>query len=573
MRWRPAGAAMLLAAARGVHAQSVAGVATVACAGQRIDGVTIRSSAPTAAAIRKVPYLAQIVSNVHVTTNPDVTRRFLLLGEGDRCDELRRAESERILRAQPFIAEASVLVIPDSLGGVELDVRTTDELSLVFDGSVGAGSPTVRFLRLGDANVAGEGVYLAADWRAGGPYRTGFGGRFVDNQLFGQPYTLTTEVQRNPLGAEWQADLSYPYYTDIQRVAWSGRAGETKNYVQFRNDDNSSHALYVVRNYFDVGGIARVGSPGRLALFGTSLSGDDESPGTQQVLVTNRGFAADTSSELMGRYDAHRIARINALVGIRDIGFRRVRGFDALTATQDMPVGLQLGTMVGRSLGILGSRDHDVFTAGDLYVGAVGYNNALRVQLEGEGRYSNDDGEWDGVLTSGRAVEYFKPSNYNTLTASLEFSGGWRQRLPFALTLGDRDGGVRGFASSNTPGGQRLVARVEDRLFTGQPFNLGDMGVALFADAGRLWAGDIPYGVRTPIRKAVGVSLLATVPPGSARLWRIDLAVAMNPEARGRRFELRMSSQDKTTFFLPEPNDIEATRERTVPSSIFRWPR
>jgi hypothetical protein len=26
-------------------------------------------------------------------------------------------------------------------------------------------------------------------------------------------------------------------------------------------------------------------------------------------------------------------------------------------------------------------------------------------------------------------------------------------------------------------------------------------------------------------------------------------------------------------FFLPEPGDIAATRERTVPSSIFRWPQ
>jgi hypothetical protein len=571
MRWSLAGVALQLAAARGMRAQGT--VPAVPCAGQRIDGVAVQSLAPTAAAFRKVPYLAEIVSTIHVTTDPELIRRFVLLGEGDRCDELRRAESERILRAQPFIASASVVAVPDSSGGVELEVRTTDELSLVFTGSVSSSSPTVRFLRLGDANVAGQGVYMAGDWRAGGPYRTGFGGRFVDNQLLGQPYTLTAEAHRNPLGAEWQTDVAYPYYTDIQRLAWSVRAGETRNYVLFRNDANSSHALYDVRNYFDAGGIARVGSPGRLALFGASLSGDGESPGMQQVLVTDHGFATDTSAELLGRYETHRIARINALMGVRDIGFRRVRGYDALTATQDMPVGLQLGTIVGRSLAVLGSRDHDVFTAGDLYVGAVGYDNALRVQVEGEARYSNDDGEWDGILTTARAVEYYKPSNYNTLTASLEFSGGWRQRLPFALTLGDRDGGVRGFASSNTPGGQRLVARLEDRLFTGQPFNLGDMGVALFADAGRLWAGDIPYGVRTPVRKAVGVSLLATVPAGSARLWRIDFAVAANPETPGRRFELRMSSQDKTTFFLPEPNDIEATRERTVPSSIFRWPR
>ena len=88
----------------------------------------------------------------------------------------------------------------------------------------------------------------------------------------------------------------------------------------------------------------------------------------------------------------------------------------------------------------------------------------------------------------------------NTATASVEFSGGWRQRIPFNLTLSDPDGGVRGYASSNTPGGQRFVARFEDRQFVGRPNNWGDLGVGVFADAGRLWAGDIPYGVNTPIR-------------------------------------------------------------------------
>ena len=55
--------------------------------------------------------------------------------------------------------------------------------------------------------------------------------------------------------------------------------------------------------------------------------------------------------------------------------------------------------------------------------------------------------------------------------------------------------------------------------------------------------------------------------------WRIELAYARNPEPGGSRFELRLRSSDKTAFFFREPADIEATRERTVPSSVFRWPQ
>lgn len=544
------------------------------CAGQRIASVSIHSAAPSVAIFKHAPPLARFANAVHRTTDPDVINRFLLLREGEPCSELRRAESERILRAQPFIAEAQIRVLADSSGEVTLDVRTTDEVAFVFGAAVGGGSPPVRMIRVGDANIGGEGIFLAGVWRDGGAFRDGFGGRFVDNQFLGHPYTLTGEAYQNPLGDEWLVDLTHPFYTDLQRFAWRARAGAIDDYTQYQNDVNSSHAIRVARNYFDVGGIVRIGPPGRLSLFGASISGDDERPAATPVLITGSGFAPDTSPQLVNRFVSHRIARANVLWGVRDIGFARVVGFDALTATQDLPVGFQLGTMFGRSLSVLGSRDDDIFMAGDLYIGAVGRNNALRIQMQGEGRLSNEyQSLWDGILTNGRAVEYLKPTVSNTATISVEFSGGWRQRIPFNLSLSDPDGGVRGYAASNTPGGQRFVVRLEDHQFLGRPNNWGDFGIGAFADAGRLWAGDIPYGVNTPIRSAVGISLLGTVPPASARLWRLDFAFAVNPENHGHHIEIRFGNTDKTTFFLPEPSDIASTRERTVPSSIFRWPR
>lgn len=547
--------------------------AQVRCAGQRINSIVIRTFAPTTAVFRKIPLLAKVAGAIHSTTNAEIVQRFLLLQEGDVCNELRRAESERILRAQPFIADASVLVLPDSGGGVLLDVRTTDEVALVAGIAGGKGTPPIRLLRLGDANVAGEGIYLSGDWRDGGAFRDGFGARFVDNQLLGRPYTLVAEGHQNPLGDDWQIDALHPFYTDIQRIAWRARVGATDDYMQFPNDINSSHALRVGRNYYDVGGIIRIGPPGRLSLFGASISGEDERPSILPILVTKSGFASDTSSVLRNRYVDHRIARLNGLWGVRDIGFLRVQGFDALTATQDLPIGFQLGSMFGRTLSVLGSRDDDIFMAGDVFIGAAGRNNALRFQLDGEGRRNNREERWDGVTASARAIEYFKMSPGNTTTASLEFSGGWRVRIPFALSLSDPDGGVRGYSSSETPGGQRLVGRLEHRMFVGQPFGAGDLGVGAFVDAGRLWAGDVPYGVNTPIHSSVGFSLLATAPSASARMWRLDLAFAVNPEPHGHHFEIRIGNTDKTTFFLAQPADLQAARERTVPSSVFRWPR
>ena len=544
----------------------------VHCFGQRIDDIIVRSSAPTAGFLRRVPVLHDVVAAVHVTTKPQIVERFLLLRRGDQCDELRRADSERILRAQPFIADASVRAMPNAQGGITLLVDTSDEISAVLDAAIGPGSPVVRFLRVGDANLDGEGVYIAGDWRDGGAFRDQIGAHVIDNQLFGLPYVLNAQGYRNPLGTAWTTDMFHPFYTDIQRFGWRVRVGTNDDYVQFPNDINSSHALRLVRSYFDVGGMLRIGPPGRLSLFGVSISGEDERPGTTQVLVTNHGFAPDTGTALENRYVDHRIARVNLLWGIRDIGFARVKALDALTTTQDFATGFQVGTLFGRSVSALGAHDDDIFMSSDLYVGAVGRNNALRLQVEGEGRRDNTNSVWDGLLVNARALEYFKPVPTNTTTLSVEFSGGWRQRIPFSFTFSDPIGGLRGFSGSNTPGARRLVYRLETRSFLGRPKGIGDFGIGGFAEAGRLWAGDIPYGVNTTTRSSLGLSLLGTAPAGSPRIWRLDFAYVLNPEAVGHRIEVRVSNFDYATFFLPEPYDVQATREQTVPSSVFRWP-
>jgi hypothetical protein len=543
----------------------------VACNGQRVDGIVIHSFAPTIAALRDVPVLAELVRSIHATTRPDIVRRYLLMARGDACTELRRAESERILRAQPFLADASVQAFESDSGAVELEVRTIDETSAVIGANVTSSSPFLRSTRIGSSNLGGAAMYLVGNWRHDPRFRDGYGIHFTDYQFGALPYILNVEGQQNPLGDHWQVGSAHPFLTDLQRQAWSASAGANDDYVFFAADLDRQHALSFRRQYFDIGGLIRVGPPGRLNLFGASVSGERETPSEAPVLITPVGRLVDTTTAFDGLYTSHQIARLNALWGIRNIEFVRVRGFDALTATQDIPVGFQLGTQVGRSMPALGARDNDVFVSGDVYGGMASEKTAVRVQLQGEGRHSNDFNRWDGVVTSGRAAHYLKVDDEQTLITSLEWSAGWRMRIPFALTLGQEQGGVRGYSNDVVPGGQRGIVRVEDRFLLGRPLGLGDAGFAVFADAGRLWKGDVPFGESSPVRASLGFSILGSVPPRSARLWRLDIALPLNPRGP-RRLELRILSTNQTSFFWREPDDVQLARERTVPSSIFNWP-
>lgn len=515
--------------------------------------------------------MADIARNFHVTTRPEVIRNFMLLKVGESCSELRRAESERILRAQPFLADASVLAFESEDGGVDLEVRTIDEASLVVGASVSTDAPFVSALRVGNSNVSGSAIYAAGDWHHADAYRDGFGLRVVDYQLGGRPYTMHAEARRAPLGSEWQLEAAHFFLTDLQRLAWRVRGGSGNGFVIFEPVPDERHGLELERRYFDVGGMFRVGPPGRLSLFGGSLTVDHELPSAAPVLVTDSGLAEDTSTVLRNRYTVHRTTRLNALWGYRNIGYVRVHGFDALTGVQDIPVGFQFGSQFGRSIRMFGATDDDVFMAADLYVGIANETRAFRMQLLGGGRHADDTGEWDGLLSSGRAAQYLRLGARNMGIASLEWSGGWRQRIPFRLTLNDPVGGIRGYRESTAIGGQRLVLRLEDRWVISSPFGIGDLGWALFSDAGRLWGGDVPYGASTPVRTSVGVSLLGAIPMRSGRLWRLDLAIPVNGD-QARGIQVRLGNADHMTFFWREPADVERARERTVPSSIFSWP-
>ena len=542
----------------------------VPCMGQQIQQVTIYTEAPSVASLRRVPVVARVARTMHETTQPNVVERFLLFTAGDKCEELRRAESERILRAQPFIADADVFIVTNDDGTVDAEVRTIDETAVVIGGSVRARSPNISGILFGNANFAGQGVYVSGAWRTGDGFRDAYVGRLIDNQFLGHALVAGADGERNSIGGSWRMYAGRPFFTDLQRVAWRARTGESFGLMQLRREDGTRPNVAMRRRFYEVGAIGRVGVPGRLGLFGLSVTGDDEEPGNR-LLAADSGMIRDLGP-LPRIYLPHHIARLNVLLGVRDIRFVRRRALDAITASQDVPLGVQIGLQAGHSSPMVGAEEEDFFLAGDLYVGLSRSERATtRLQLRTEGRRAVGEAVWDGILSTGRLAHQIKISPANLDELVLEWAGGYRQRMPFQLLLGVHEGGVRGFEKSSFAGGQRLVARVEHRYSYGAVRNLGDLAVGGFIDAGRQWAGDVPFGVTTPVKGSLGLSLFASVPPRSARVWRADIAFPVGGGARAS-WTVRFTNIDRTAFAFRDARDVSAGRELTVPSSIFAWP-
>jgi hypothetical protein len=468
-----------------------------------------------------------------------------------------------------------VLAYPDSSGGIILNVTTVDEVSLIVGASVTSKSPRFRALTLGEGNLLGRAIHAEAGWKTGYGFRDEYAAKVIDYQFMGRPYQARLEGGKRQLGSDWAMETAHPFLTDLQRISWRTTAGNSLGYFEFRRPNTDPNAaavaLRIQRSYSDIGGVIRVGPPlGRVALVGGSISFEDEKPGTQPVLIGDSTVVPDTSQALINRYTTHQTARINGLWGVRNIHFVRVSGFDALEGTQDLRTGVELSTLVGKGVRLLRGKEQDWFGSTNLYAGAASQVAFTALEISGEGR-RDQAGNWDGILAHGRAALYMKPFNRQTFMSDLTWSGGWKQRIPFQLTFADRDGGLRGFRSSEAGGGRRLIGKVEDRYLIGRYKQAATVAVAGFAEAGKIWAGDTPFGVNTPLYASAGFSLLAASPPQSRRTVRADFAFPIKGQS-DKRAEVRIVVTDFTRMFRIEPRDVTNSRERSVPASVFSWP-
>jgi len=116
--------------------------------------------------------LFRLANRFHLITRPEVIERQVLLKPDDDYSPEEAAESERILRQNPYLYDAKVRAVPVGDGQVDLDVVTRDVWTL--QGGVGfrrsGGTNTVHF-NVEDTNFLGTGKTLAA-WHQSSVDRT-----------------------------------------------------------------------------------------------------------------------------------------------------------------------------------------------------------------------------------------------------------------------------------------------------------------------------------------------------------------------------------------------------------------
>lgn len=566
----------MLPGARGGAQAARRGVVAVrrTCDGDTVTSVVVRSYPPsyTSAAAAAEQASFRFLGLPYVPTRAAVIAAYLRVAGGRVCSELDRRESERVLRAQPFISSAAVRVIPETPGHVRIEVDVVDELPLIAGARVSRG--TVSSLLLGTQNLDGRGLAVTVHAERGFAYRNGMGIRLVKYGMFGRAAFLAVDAERRPVADDRLAvELAEPFLTDLQRRAFHASASLVRGYVGVVQPTKSVVSLFLRRVSYDLGWVTRVGAAsghGVVGLVGAALLGEDVQAGHDAVIISDTGLIAGPASAFGAGYPTFAVTRVAAIGGLRALRFTTVRGFDALKAEQDMGIGVQLDMLVGPNISGA-ARANDMLVATDLYAGVGDARSFFVARALAEARANRVSHTWDGVVASARLAWYGKRAEAETQMASIDLSSVQQLDFPMQLTFRDADGGLPGFGNATFAGGQRIVVRAEDRTLLHTLGTRADVAFAVFATAGKLWAGDVPYGQTTDIRAAAGISLLAAYPSGGKRTYRVDLAFPFNPERGGARFELRFSATDRTRLLWLEPFDVARARTGAVPASLMKW--
>jgi hypothetical protein len=538
------------------------------CDGRPIRAIQIDARTIYSADDSVIPgFVRSLVNSLHWQTTRETIRRDLLFAVGDACDPRRLAETERLLRARPYIRSASVSPIATGDGGVRILVETRDELSLELRLRLRGGGFPVKRLVVTEDNVVGRGLHLQTYYNDFGR-RPAYDVDALEHHLLGRRIEAEVTAGKSEVGPVGEETIRRAFESDFDRVAW-------RESVRYRKEPFTlvSPALGTILEPqlsigADAGAALRIGVPGELRIFGAVLS-------AERVLVQGAPLALSpdldsaAAAAVAGRFQERRRVRLHLLLGARRLAFHPRLGLDAVRALEDVPEGAEAGLVLGRSLFGGAGLQHDWFAATEFASGTeLGRRGLVFGRAKIEGRYLTSEGQWDGVLADGQVIFYeIRPRA--TTVVDLEAAGGWNTRTPFQLLLAG-PGGLRGYGEAALPVGRRIVVHVEHRYFLGQVFGAADVGTVTFAEGGRGWAGDAIFGQNTGLIATVGAGLRVALPRGSRRTWRLDLAI---PLSRGFGPELRLGVGQQFGIFNGEPQDVVRSRERISSVTVFDFPR
>ena len=463
--------------------------------------------------------LYRLANYLHIETHKDVIRRQLLFQPGDPFSSHDLVETERILRGNHYIHDATIKPISVEDGVVDVAVETTDVWTLTPRVSASrAGGENSAGIGLRELNLLGTGVEVEAMYRSNVD-RDSTIFRIADHHIGDHWYSFEGAFASSSDGHTTLVDLEKPFYS---------------------LDSKSAHGI----SYLDNDSIDDVYDAGEvMASFRHQASTYEVFKGWSHGLQDGwvRRFKAGLG------HDEHLFSEIDPGDGMLETApqdrlfvypfiefeiledrFEKTRNVDQVSRTEDRFLGTRLNGRLGYASTGLGSYGN-AWLIGLQAQKGYGSSDKTSVVLASDFDTRVENGDLRNLSVEVSASYHRRQSDHRLLFASVSGLYGHNLDIDNLVQLGG-DSGLRGYPLRYQGGDKRALLTVEQRYFTDwYPFRLFRVGGAVFFDVGRTWNGsDINYRNQGWL-KDVGFGLrIGSTRSGTGRMTHIDLAFPLD---------------------------------------------
>lgn len=491
------------------------------------------------------PY--RVANFLHIRTRAQVIRRELLVRSGESTNEELLEESERSLRALPFIRDAKIIEIPAQLSGkvpssgqwVDLHVRTRDSWTTQPQVNFGSeGGQNKYSAGILEENFLGYGKSVSYFYSSD---QDGISNQFSysDPQLFNTRWKLTSSLENTSTGNKQSLTLTRPFFSRETRT--SGGLGVNRSRALQKVFENGTEISRYDRDHFDV-------SPS----FGVRLNEDLDNihrlnlqynynedvfhpqattkPGT---LPTNKAFSGPVLTYSFDQSDFIKETFVDKAERVEDINLGHQFNIGSGYYGQGMGGSINAAPFsASHSFGFGGKGD---------WFGLATYGTAGRYTL-----YNNDEGGGKVAHTL-----YFLNFNYYRhllpefpLTGVAHFESAYLQHADTQnlLTLGG-DRGLRGYKVNAFSGDKSMLLNLESRFFVPREvLHLAFLGGAIFMDAGEVQPQGLGFTTKD-IHANVGAGFrFALTRSTEGTVYRVDFAYALGPLQDDNRWIISITS-------------------------------
>jgi hypothetical protein len=462
--------------------------------------------------------LYRLANRLHPTTDLDTIAPQLLFKTGDIYDPAALEETARILRSRRYLNAARVTPVRHNADNtVDVEVRVHDVWTLSPGFSYGRkGGVSHSSVEIKDTNLFGWGKAVAFS-RDSNVDRTSWLFNYNDPNLLGSWWNLALEFADSSDGHLHGISVGRPFYS--LQTPWSvGFAGSDGFSTQSRYDRGEIVDQFEAdRRVLGLnGGVKRETRAGWVSRYlgGFHYERNDFSP---------------TALPLVGELPSDRTLSF-PWAGIEwlEDNYRTTMNLNQIGRTEDLHLGRSLRFSVGVADRAFGADRTAVMLGGLAGAGvALGKDRYLLGDLTYTTRVEQ------GELTNSRfgaiASFYLRHSDWSVFYAGLKSELGTRLDRDQQVLLGG-DNGLRGYPLRFQAGSARALVTLEERFYTKwRPFELLQVGAAVFFDAGQVWGDDPVAGAPLGILKDVGFGLrFGSLRSGLGNVIHVDIAYPLD---------------------------------------------